>query len=284
VRRDDLFDLRVAVLAAGEPAPVDVHWLKVQDPLPEEVARRTSQGWFYKPCTVTWVLRTPDSLEAYIRDAFRAGTRNKPRKLLREVPERYRFQVFQEAEGLPAFLELYRRTIVARPRGRDRVSEHADGFREGWTGLHLYDGDVLAAGVLVHAVRGHHSVAYGAFDPERRRELDLEHFLIMKVLERAAEASVPWVSLGMDTNRYGHHLPLGLPPYKLRMGFTPRAWEPSGREVARPAAFDVFEEGLFFYSYEGGGLVGNLYTRGEPDLRPFQHHVAPPVRAFRIPK
>jgi hypothetical protein len=47
--------------------------------------------------------------------------------------------------------------------------------------------------------------------------------------------------------------------------------------------FDRFEKGLFFYSYDGPGLVGNLFTRGEPDLRPYRHHPAPPVRVFRIP-
>ena len=281
MRRDDLFDLRVAVLAPGEAGPADVHWWTVEDPDPGEVARRAAEGWFYKPRTVTWSLRTPATLDAYILDAFHAGTRNKPRKLLREVPRRYRFAIHEQGEGLPAFLSLYRRTIAGRPRGRDRISERAHDFGEGWCGLHLYDGDVLAAGVLVHAMRGHDSVAYGAFDPERR-DLDLEHFLIMKALERAAQRRVPRVSLGMDTNRYGHHLPLGLAPYKLRMGFTPSAWEPSGRETSRAAAFDVFEEGLFFFSYEGAGLVGNLFTRGEPDLRPFQHHTAPPLRTFRI--
>ncbi len=281
MRRADLFDLRVALLAPGEAGPADVHWWAVENPAAEEVARRAAEGWFHKPLTVTWSIRTPDSLDAYVVEAFRAGTRNKPRKLLREVPRRYRLAVHERGEGMEAFHDLYRRTIAARPRGRDRVSERAAGFGEGWCGLHLYDGEVLAAGVLVHSVRGHDSVAYGAFDPERR-DLDLEHFLIMKALERARERGVPRVSLGMDTNRYGHHLPLGLAPYKLRMGFTPSAWEPSGRETAKPAAFDVFEEGLFFFSYEGEGLVGNLFTRDEPDLRPFRHHTAPPLRTFRI--
>ncbi len=281
MRRDDLFDLRVAVLEPGEAGPPDVHWWTVQNPGTEEVARRAAEGWFHKPLTVTWGIRTPVSLDAYILEAFRAGTRNKPRKLLREVPLRYRFAVHERGEGMAAFVDLYRRTIATRPRGRDRMAERAHGFRDGWCGLQLYDGDVLAAGVLVHEVRGHDSVAYGAFDPERR-DLDLEHYLIMMALERARKRGVPRVSLGMDTNRYGHHLPLGLAPYKLRMGFTPEAWEPSGRETAKPAAFDVFEEGLFFFSYAGDGLVGNLFTRGEPDLRPFRHHTAPPLRTFPI--
>ena len=48
-------------------------------------------------------------------------------------------------EGMKAFVDLYRRTIVAKPRGRDRVSEHAEGFGEGWSGFHLYDGAALVA-------------------------------------------------------------------------------------------------------------------------------------------
>lgn len=283
VKIEELFDLRIATLKPGEAPPErGAHWWRVEEPSREEVRRRAADGWFHKPCYVTWVIRTPASLEAYVQDAFRTGTRNKPRKLLRDVPTRYRFETHERGEGMKAFVELYRKTIVAKPRGRDRVSEHEEGFGEGWSGFHLYEGDALVAGVLVHSVRGHDSVAYGAFDPEKRRELDLEHFLIMKVLERAAERGAPWVSLGMDTNRYGHHLPIGLPAYKLRIGFTPLPWEPSGREVARPASFDVFEDGLFFFSYDGAGISGQLFTRETPDLRPFQHHNAPPVKTWRI--
>jgi hypothetical protein len=87
----------------------------------------------------------------------------------------------------------------------------------------------------------------------------------------------------MDTNRYGHHLPLGLPAYKLRIGFAPVPCEPAGRELVRVQRFDRFEKGLFFYSFDGGGLRGNLFTRGEPDLRPFRHHTAPEIRTHRIP-
>jgi len=55
-------------------------------------------------------------------------------------------------------------------------------------------------------------------------------------------------------------------------------WEPSGRELATPARFDVFEQGLFFFAYAaGGGLEGHWFSREEPDLRPFKHHTAPPV-------
>ena len=283
MRLETLFDLRIGTLRPGEAAgEEDVHWLRVDEPSREEIRRRVADGWFHKPHYVTWVARTPASLDEYIQSAFRTGTRNKPRKLLRDVPRRYRFEIHERGEGLAAFVDLYRRTIVAKPRGRDRVSEHLEGFGEGWSGFHLYDGPALVAGVLVHSLRGHDSVAYGAFDPVARRELDLEHFLIMKVLERAAARRSPWVSLGMDTNRYGHHLPLGLPAYKLRIGFTPLPWEPSGREVARPASFDVFEDGLFFFSYEGEGLRGHLFTRETPDLRPFQHHTAPPVTTWKI--
>jgi hypothetical protein len=149
-------------------------------------------------------------------------------------------------------------------------------------GFFLYDAAALVAGILVHELRDHLSVAYGAFDPVHR-ELDLEHYLIMQAIERCARRGVPALSLGMDTNRYGHHLPMGLPAYKLRIGFTPLPWEPAGRELVKFQRFDRFEKGLFYYSYEGRGIVGNLYTREEPDLRPFHHHNAPEIRTFRIP-
>jgi hypothetical protein len=86
----------------------------------------------------------------------------------------------------------------------------------------------------------------------------------------------------MDTNRYGHHFALGLPAYKLRIGFTPLAWEPAGRELVKFQRTEPFEKGLFFYSYEGRGIVGNLFTREEPDLRPFRHHNAPEIRTYRL--
>ena len=282
MRRETFFDLTIDTLAPGEVPSADAHWVRTLDPARRDVEIRRGEGWFYKPCYVTWLLAVPGSVDAYIRDSFRSGARNKPRKLLREVPRRYRLEVDEDGRRVEAFKDLYRRTIVARARGKDRVGEHEDGFGAGWTGFHLFDGETLAAGILVYRQPGHDSVAYGAFDPVHRRELDLEHFLIMQAIDRCARQGVSALSLGMDTNRYGHHLPLGLPAYKLRIGFTPLAWEPAGREVASCRRFDVFEDGLFFFSYDRDALVGNLFTRGEPDLRPFAHHTAPPVRTFRI--
>jgi len=278
---EPFFDLHVATLAPGEAPPRDAHVARIEDPPRREVERRAAEGWFYKPCYVTYVLRVPESLDAYIRECFRSGTRNKPRKLLRDVPRRYRCVVEESGRRVEEFVALYRRTIVARPRGRDRLSEHEGGFGPGWIGYYVTSGEAMVAGILVHRMHRHLSVAYGAFDPAHR-ELDLEHFLIMQAIERCAQEGVPTLSLGMDTNRYGHHLPLGLPAYKLRIGFTPLAYEPAGRELFKPLRFDAFEEGLFFYSYEGAGIVGNLFTRGEPDLRPFRHHNAPAVRTWRI--
>jgi hypothetical protein len=278
---EQFFDLKVATLAPGESPPGDADVVRVEDPPRREVERRTAEGWFYKPCYVTYVLRVPRSVEAYVQEAFRSGTRNKPRKLLREVPLRYRLAVEESGVGVEEFTELYRRTIVARPRGRDRVSEHEGGFGPGWIGFYLYAGGAMVAGILVHRMHRHLSVAYGAFDPAHR-ELDLEHFLIMQAIAQCAREGVPTLSLGMDTNRYGHHLPLGLPAYKLRIGFTPLAYEPAGRELFKPLRFDAFRQGLFFYSFGGPGLVGNLFTRDEPDLRPFRHHNAPPVRTWRL--
>ncbi len=281
VKLEEFFDLRIATLEPGEAPPPEAHWARILEPPRSEAARLASEGWFYKPCYVTWVLPVPDSLDAYIRGSFRTGTRNKPRRLLRDVPERYRLEVDEGTARIGEFRDLYRRTIVARRRGRDRVSEHEDGFGPGWVGLYLFDGAAMAAGVLVHEMARHLSVAYGGFDLAHRG-LDLEHYLIMQVIDRAARRGAPAVSLGMDTNRYGHHLPLGLPAYKLRIGFTPLAYEPAGREVVRVQSFDVFEEGLFFFGYEGRGIAGHLFARGKPDLRPFAHHTAPPVRVHRI--
>jgi hypothetical protein len=285
MRLEEFFDLRIATLEPGEEAPPEAHWVRIEEPGAAELRERAGRGWFHKPCYVTWALKVPASLDDYIAGSFRTGTRNKPRKLLREVPERYRVEADDLGKGFEAFTELYRRTIGGKARGRDRIAEHhAGGFDRAWSGLYLWKGASMVAGILVHRLRDHLSVAYGAFDAEARKELDLEHFLIMKAIERSAERGYPWISLGMDTNRYGHHLPLGLPAYKLRIGFTPLPWEPSGRELARPARFDVFEDGLFFFAYgDGGGLEGHLFARGEPDLRPFRHHTAPPVRLHRRP-
>lgn len=281
MRLDEFFDLRIATLHPGEEPPPDAHLARVEEPGRREVERRVGEGWFHKPCYVTYVIDVPATLEDYIERSFHSGTRNKPRKLLREVPKRYRLEIDEEGRSLEEFKALYRRIIVGRPRGRDRVGEHEDGFGPGWIGFHLRDGGAMVAGVLVHALRYHLSVAYGAFDPEHRK-LDLEHFLIMQAMQRCMDRRVKSLSLGMDTNRYGHHLPLGLAAYKLRIGFTPFPWEPAGHEVMKILSFDKFEGGLFFYSYEGRGLVGNLFSRGEPDLRPYEHHNAPPVRAQRI--
>jgi|SRR5579859_1539308 len=282
MHREDFFDLSIATIDPGEPSPGDADLVRIHEPTRGEIGSLVDDGWFYKPCYVTYVLRVRGSLDQYIDDAFHSGTRNKPRKLLRQVPERYALAVEENGRSIGEFKELYRRTIVSRPRGRDRVGEHDEGFGSGWIGLYLREGTALVAGILVHELRDHLSVAYGAFDPAHRA-LDLEHYLIMQAIDRCARRRVPALSLGMDTNRYGHHLALGLPAYKLRIGFTPMAWEPAGRELVKVQSFERFEKGLFFYSYQGRGIVGNLFTRAEPDLRPFQHHNAPEIRTFRIP-
>lgn len=282
MRREDFFDLRIATLEPGDPAPADAHWVRLENPSPAEVARR-GEGWFYKPCAVTYVIETPPSLEDYIARFFRAGTRNKPRKVLREVPRRYRLDIAPGLARHAEFTELYRRTIASRPRGRDRLAEAGPLDPREWMSFQLFDGSRLVAGLLVHRSRRHLSVGYGAFDPAHRA-LDLEHYLIMKVLERAALEGASAVSLGMDTNRYGHHLPLGLPAYKLRLGFTPRAYEPAGRELVRLQNFEPFPEGLFFYAYEGRNLAGHLFCRGPRDPRPFLHPTAPPLRVHPLPE
>ncbi len=274
---EDFFDLRIATVAPGEAPPPGAHWVRIEDPPPGLAAALEREGWFHKPCFVTYALRVPGSLEEYIGRSFRTGTRNKPRKLLREVPRRYRLEIDTGTERIDAFADLYRRAVVARPRGKDRLAEHGEGFGRGWVGFYLYDGAAMAAGILAHEPPGHLSVAYGAFDPGHLR-LDLEHYLIMQAMRRAAERGCPAMSLGMDTNRYGHHLSLGLPAYKLRMGFVPLAFEPAGRELVQVRSFDVFEDGLFFYGYGRRGLEGHLFCRGKADLRPYRHHNAPPVR------
>src|SRR6185436_16240405 len=141
MNREEFFDLRIATVAPGEEPPADAHVARVLEPTRREIEARAG-GWFYKPCYVTYVLRVPASLDDYIQESFRAGTRNKPRRLLRDVPERYRLAVEPLGRGgaaVEAFKDLYRRTIGARPRGRDRVGEHEDGFGAGWVGFFLYD-------------------------------------------------------------------------------------------------------------------------------------------------
>ncbi|MBI2931368.1 MAG: GNAT family N-acetyltransferase [Planctomycetes bacterium] len=279
---EEFLDLRIATIVPDEAPPLDAHWVRIVDPDPQEATRRVAQGWFYKPNWVTYVIAVPRSLDEYIERTFRSRGRNKPRKLLREVPLRYRFSAEPAACSMGAFRELYRRTVVARPRGRDRLGEQGS-LGPGWWGFSLYDGAAMVAGVLVQESPGHLSVGYGAFDPERRREMDLEHFLLMQVLQRSIELGHMALSLGVDTNRYGHHLSLRLPAYKLRLGFTPMAYEPGGRELARIQSFEPFEDGLFFYAYEGRKLVGHFFGRGEPDVRPYVHHNGPLIRVHVIP-
>src|SRR5678809_1566379 len=93
MRREDFFDLAIATVGPGEAPPADADVARVLEPSRREVAARAAEGWFYKPCYVTYLLRIPESLDAYIQGSFRAGTRNKPRRLLRDVPSRYRLAV-----------------------------------------------------------------------------------------------------------------------------------------------------------------------------------------------
>src|SRR5256885_1341267 len=121
---EEFFDLTIATVGPGEAAPADAHVARVLEPTRRGIEARAGGGGVYKPCYATYVLRVPASLEDYIQQSFRSGTRNKPRKLLRDVPARYRLAAETGGRGIDAFKDLYRRTIVARPRGRDRVGEH----------------------------------------------------------------------------------------------------------------------------------------------------------------
>jgi hypothetical protein len=281
MRIEEFFDLRIATVERGEVAPAGAHLVRIENPSRAAAARLEKAGWFYKPSFVSYVLQVPVSLDRYIESAFASPARSKPRRLLRDVPGRYRLRAERDGRSLDQFVELYRRTIVSRARGRDRLAEHGELRRDRWLGLYLFDGARMVAGILAHGMGGHLSVAYGAFDPEHRR-FDLEHFLLMQALQASIDRGCEWMSLGMDTNRYGHHLSLRLPPYKLRIGFTPVAYEPAGREAIRIASLEPFEEGLFFYGYRGEGLVGHYISRSDPDLRPFRHRTSPPILAHRI--
>ena len=279
---EEFFDLRIATIGPGERSPPDAHLVRMEDPPEPEIRRRTRAGWFFKPCFVTYVIPVPESLEEYVHRSFRSRARNKPRKLLREVPRRYRLSVGRNGEGIREFRDLYLRTVVGRPRGKDRLAEHTPGFARGWLGFYLFRRREMVAGVLVQVTHGHLSIAYGAFDPAHR-DLDLEHFLILQVLQQSIELRNAVMSLGMDTNRYGHHLSLHLPAYKLRLGFLPMAFDPAGRELIRVQSLKVFDRGLFFYSYDGEGMAGNLFPRGKVDVRPFRHPTAPPIRVHDQP-
>jgi len=281
MRVEDFFDLRVATLEPGETPPADAHVARFEEPSADLIVALAHEGWFYKPRYVTYVLERPASLEAYIESAFRAGSRGGPRRLLREVPRRYRFEVREGGRGVDEFLALYKRSIAARPLGRDRIAERETVFGPKWTGFYLYDESDLIAGIMVRALSDRLSAAYGAFDPSRRG-LDVEHFLLMQAIQRCIDVGAPRLSLGRDTNLYGHHLPLGLAAYKLRLGFKPLAYERSGRELVKIRSFAPFRDGAFFYGYADGELEGNLFTRGEADPRPFSHHGEPPVRPRRI--
>lgn len=277
------FDLRIATVRPGEDPPPEAHLARIENPAPDVVRAYVKSGWFYKPCWVTYAIAVPESLEAYIGSAFRSVARNKPRKLLREVPRRYHLAVDERGTHVPELRRLYARTVVARPRGKDRLGELREDFSRGWLGCYLFDGLDLVAGILAQDSGDHLSIGYGAFDPEHRRALDLEHYLIMQVLQRSIDRRDRFMSLGMDTNRYGHHLSPRLPAYKLRIGFTPAAYEPGGRELLTIRSFAPFEDGLLFYSYVRRGLVLNYFARGVPDLRPYQHHTAPPILVHSIP-
>lgn len=272
-RLEQFFDLTIATVVPGETPPAEAHWVRIAEPSGRLVEELGRQGWFHKPCTVTYVARVAPSAEAYIARAFRRGKRGRPRRLLREVPRRFREELDPEGRCFPQFEELYRRTIVAKPRGKDRLAEHREGFGPGCLGFYLHDGAQLAAGILAFEDGDGLSVGYGAFDPAHRAE-ELELYLLMRAMREAHRRGCRVMALGMDTNRYGHHLTLGLAPYKLGLGFIPLP--AAGTELVKIQRRDVFEEGLFFWGFDGGGgLAGHLF--GPADPRPFRRAGAPPV-------
>lgn len=252
---EEFFDLRIAT---DESEDADLVRRLDSGPAP---------GWFYKPVWVTYALRVPRSMDEHLA-SFPSKHRRNLRRLLRGMP--YRLGTDLDLDG---FRELYRRTILNRPRGKDRLAEVEDW--DGWEGLHLYDDDRMVAGILLRE----DSIGFGAFE---RTGYDLEHYLILRVLARSIEDRREYLTLGIDTNRYGHHLSLGIASYKLRIGFTPLPYEPGGREILKIRSFERFEKGLFFYAYGPRGLQGHLFTR-EPDaVLAFLHRTSPPIQVHAI--
>ncbi len=280
---EELFDLRVDTIPPGSTPSPDAHLARILEPSPALVRQLVPQGWFYKPCWVTYVLHVPRTLDEHIEQTFHRPAKQKVRKLLRDVPKRYRLLVEEGDAHIAAFHDLYRRTVVAKPRGIDRVGEHDGGFTDGWLGFYLFDGDAMVAGILVKRMVRHLSVAYGAFDGDHRKGLDIEHFLLLAVVQKSIERRGRFMSLGVDTNRYGHHLSLHLPAYKLRIGTAPMPYDPGGRELMKIQSFDPFPDGLFFYAFDDAKLVGHFFSKTEPDLRPFQHATTPPITIHKIP-
>jgi hypothetical protein len=111
--REEFFDLMIATVGPGEPARPMPTWRQLEPSRREIDARAAGRVVLHR--YVTYVLRA-ESLDAYIQESFRSGTRNKPR-LLRDVPARTGWTSGRAVE-VPRPL---RRRIVARPRGRDRV-------------------------------------------------------------------------------------------------------------------------------------------------------------------
>jgi hypothetical protein len=282
MQQESLFDLRIATIAPDETPPADAHLVRIIDPHPLVIRDHAGHGWFHKPCWVTYTIPVPKSLDAHIEETFRRPAKQKVRKLLRDVPKKYRLLVEDGDAHIPQFHELYRATVVAKPRGVDRVAEHEGGFADGWLGFYLFEGDRMVAGILVKRMLRHLSVAYGAFDPVARRGLDVEHFLLMQVIQKSAERRAKFMSLGVDTNRYGHHLSLHLPSYKLRLGYSPMPYDPGGTELMKIQSFAPFPDGLFFYAFENGRLEAHFFARGEPDVKPFEHATTPPIHVHKI--
>jgi hypothetical protein len=275
---DTFLNLRTATLQHDETPPPEADWAVIPDPPADLVEVRKAEGWFHVPKAVTYRRRTPSSIDEYLA-AFRSHARRNIRTLMRKIHDRYELRRIQGVPH-PDFGPLYSRMIAALPLGVDRVAERGVLADRRWIGLYLFEGSTLAAGVLCRRFRHHLSVAYGAFDPDRRG-LDLEHGLIIETMNLAVEIGKPEVSLGQDTNRYGHHLSLKLPAYKLRIGFAPRANERIQRLLIKPLRFDRFPDGLFFYGFGDDDLIGHLF-QSEPDPTPFQHPTAPRIESHPI--
>lgn len=262
---EEFFELRIATVAPDETPPAGAHMARCESP---------RDGWFEIPAKVRYVAPVPRSLDAALAS-------RRVRANFRRVQARFALVVDDTGDRFAHFRELYLRTVVARPRGVDRLGprESLDGR---WTGLHLYDRDRLAGGILLQRVGRHYSVSYGAFDPGRSAKLDLEHALILHAMQRSIDAGFRTMSLGVDTNRYGHHLSLGLPAYKWRIGFRAEPYPPGGREFIKPLRLDPFDRGLFFYAFGDDGLAGHLFPRGPQRAADWRHALAPPMHVHDL--
>lgn len=236
-------------------------------------------GFLNCPKKIKWSSPTM-SLNEYIksvpkgRDIKRAlnsieeGKRNEPVHFIKEEdlsPNRY-----------SKWHNIYKRKIESFSRGRLNAPKEPP---KKHFGLYAFEDGNLLGGRIIKEFPEHISASYDAFQTDRKYINELAYAMMM---QEAYQSGKKKVSLGVDTNFYGYHMPPGVYKSKRSFGFSPYPYKKPGSHMFKVTDPSPFTDPYMFLSYDGSKnrLTNNIYLRSNKSISERDYNASGGVRVY----